>query len=282
MKSIRALWMVTAALACNACRKPAVPRALPSESPSYQLANSAPGYSVGTRYIDRLVIAPGKDEGHPSAPSITMEQDIRWEVLAPDRMELKVLRYEFLDTTTRKSIRPEPEGSLTGVPIYLRKSADQWQPEQPLPAELSNESRRRIEAYALTESKNYEQLMYSTIPRHVGESWTTRDPKAFFDEPADDVSGLCIVTFTAVEASQGKTIAHLHLDTEFQGRPRSSGSNWTRWHFLTEVRRSIEDKMDLETTSEGIVESWAAEATLGDAPKSQHQSSAHIVREILK
>jgi hypothetical protein len=211
---------------------------------------------------------------------MAIERDVEWEMLAPDRMKVVQLREEFFSGSPRIKLDSLSGDSLTGTPVFLRKERTQWSPELPFPSSLSEMDQYDVEVFAHNHSRPYDVIVYGPTPRRPGETWVVTDPRAFFQEPADEVSGSSTITFVGTETSDAKTFARLRVEFKFQGKPRVEGC-WNRWEGQMDVRRSLDDMIDVETIGKALNEKWKEGDDISSAPNILLRTTFRTTREML-
>lgn len=208
-------------------------------------------YTERTECTSTVVVVPFQ------VGSSKLLRELKWSFPAEDQMEMQIVQ----DSWTGESIRTKPVGATARFHLELGI----WKPELPLSGEFSKEDRLWIEALAYNHSRGYDRAVYGYSPRRIGETWSTNDPAAFFNGPADDVSGNMSITFKGFEAFEGHRCASLAVDFDFRGQPKGE-TVVVRMFGHMEVLRSMEHFMDLQNIAHVTTEVQSVAGKVEIAP----------------
>lgn len=250
-----------------------------ASSPSYVLSRADNTYPAGTRFIERLEMTMTfPDKAGPSSVWI-QRRDIRWEFKTEDLLIGELLREDMgrADAVVKPSIRP----GLQGIPIRFTRKDGKWQEQIPESSDPSPRDRAWLAALAYNWSRGWDSHAYGTVPRSVGESWSTHDPAVFFNEPASYVSGTMETTFKGVEDHASRRCAGLVAHFQFQGIPDAAGY-LTCCDLRGEILHALDTLMDLEIRMEGTMEAWTPNGDAGEAPAQTARVNFQITRERLE
>ncbi|MFD0893124.1 hypothetical protein KBB96_17020 [Luteolibacter ambystomatis] len=218
--------------------------------------------------------------GKGSASSTWVQhRDIRWEFRTADLLVGELLREDMgsVENVKQPSIRP----TLQGIPLHFIRAEGKWHEQIPEGLDPSPRDRAWLAALAYDWSRGWDSHAYGTVPRSVGDGWSTHNPAVFFNEPASYVSGVMETTFRGVEDHAGRRCAKLEARFQFQGIADAVGY-LTSYDLRGEILHALDDLMDIETRMRGTMEAWSPNESSGEVSAQKAEVDFRITRERLE